>query len=402
MQKNYCIEIDLTRLFDRVRRAAPSGIDRVLVEYLRYGLAQKDTAHFVAFDKDQLISVPRWKARLLARYYQQIWQPSINQPWSHRWVRLMRFFFKSPRRSQWFKRIWSPAVIESDERDRFLLNLSHKNWQNLEGLRQKRSSVRRRIALFIHDLIPLQPALCDVYPQEFRQDFEHSLRLAYRACDLLLVNSNYTHAQVQQWCKSHNLPWRRTAILPLGCRRVEISQKNESRGDPGSRDFFLILGSIHQRKNLRLIAEIWQGMHDPPRLILVGEQEDKALAEKLQQASAQISIFSGLNDHEVRKLLASCQALLMPSIYEGFGLPLIEAAQLNVPIICSETPLYREILGDIPEYLPADCANSWQKCLDSYRRQLSPRRNQINRLRGSQLQFGWDLHFQRLRRALAL
>jgi glycosyltransferase involved in cell wall biosynthesis len=99
--------------------------------------------------------------------------------------------------------------------------------------------------------------------------------------------------------------------------------------------------------------------------------------------------------------LRHAQALLFPSFTEGYGLPLVEALNLGVPVLASDLPVFREIADDIPEYLDPLDAIGWMKCIESFCQPDAP-------LRASQLQriskFApptWARHFALLEQLLS-
>jgi glycosyltransferase involved in cell wall biosynthesis len=85
--------------------------------------------------------------------------------------------------------------------------------------------------------------------------------------------------------------------------------------------------------------------------------------------------------------------LLFPSLAEGYGLPLLEAFRAGVPVIASDQAVFREIAGDIPEYLDPLDAPAWHLAILSYRENESLRRQaQLKRLAGFRAPT-WEDHF---------
>ena len=72
------------------------------------------------------------------------------------------------------------------------------------------------------------------------------------------------------------------------------------------------------------------------------------------------------DDEGLSELLSGARALLMPSMIEGFGLPLVEALQLGVPVIASDLPVFREIAGEIPTYIDPLDRHAWVEAVDDY------------------------------------
>jgi glycosyltransferase involved in cell wall biosynthesis len=115
--------------------------------------------------------------------------------------------------------------------------------------------------------------------------------------------------------------------------------------------YFVILGTIEPRKNHMLLLQIWRELSQlqaAPRLCIVGKRgwENENVFDMLERClplKGCVFEFSGLTDFEVQTLLQDAKALLFPSFAEGLGIPVLEAAALNVPCILSDIPVFREI-----------------------------------------------------------
>jgi glycosyltransferase involved in cell wall biosynthesis len=78
-----------------------------------------------------------------------------------------------------------------------------------------------------------------------------------------------------------------------------------------------------------------------------------------QETSSDLVQFAGyLSEGQLAALLDACAALMFPSLYEGFGLPVLEAMALGKPILCSNLPSLKEVAGDCAIYF--DPSNSSQ------------------------------------------
>ena len=133
-----------------------------------------------------------------------------------------------------------------------------------------------------------------------------------------------------------------------------------------SRDYnyFLFVGSVKPHKNLKnaLLAFRQLKKHNM-KFVIVGKKEgfitaDKEvldLVEKINICENSVFFTGNVNDLELYAWYKGATALIFPSYYEGFGLPIIEAMQFGLPIICSDIPVFREIGKDTLLYFdPSD------------------------------------------------
>ncbi len=102
---------------------------------------------------------------------------------------------------------------------------------------------------------------------------------------------------------------------------------------------------------------------EPPQLLVLGSRgwADPDLFARLDRAGPAVREVSGLSDGAVAALIAGARGLLMPSLAEGFGLPVAEAMGRGVPVLAADLPVYREFAGEYPVYLNPGDAYSWAR-----------------------------------------
>ena len=129
--------------------------------------------------------------------------------------------------------------------------------------------------------------------------------------------------------------------------KVKIMEK-ETNDNP----YFVCLGSIHPRKNSITLLKAFQkfkseNLHYPHQLIFVGRMawKNSEIEKYLKSISFRNAIFFKgiMNDTETSKILASATASIYPSLFEGFGLPVIESLACGTPIITSKGTAMEEI-----------------------------------------------------------
>jgi alpha-1,3-rhamnosyl/mannosyltransferase len=119
-----------------------------------------------------------------------------------------------------------------------------------------------------------------------------------------------------------------------------------------SQDFYLFVGSLEPVKNLRLLRAVYElasgrGLTLPP-LVIVGARWLGVVGEGSPPPGW---LYAGRQDDEVLvHLYRRALALVFPTVYEGFGFPLVEAMALGCPVICSPVASLPELGGDAPIY----------------------------------------------------
>lgn len=121
--------------------------------------------------------------------------------------------------------------------------------------------------------------------------------------------------------------------------------------------YLLFVGSVKPHKNLKnalLAYELFLKSEHDFRFVIVGKREGfvtmdrdvDALVNRINQYDENVLFAGNVNDDELYSLYDNAKALVFPSLYEGFGIPLIEAMSFRLPIACSDIPVFHEICGD--------------------------------------------------------
>lgn len=167
----------------------------------------------------------------------------------------------------------------------------------------------------------------------------------------------------------------------------------------GGKPFFLYVGSIHPRKNLPGLLrafDAFRGMDGAPEtaLLIVGPRmfRNQEVADSLQNMQFGASVFftGRVPQTDLIKITGSALALTFVPFFEGFGIPLIEAMQSGVPVICSNTTSLPEVAGKAA--LMADPADTLQiaQCMYRLTTENSLRQRLISNGLERCQQFSWD------------
>ena len=155
----------------------------------------------------------------------------------------------------------------------------------------------------------------------------------------------------------------RLKVALLG-NNVDLAASDRMRSRIGGapvEPFLLVLGSIEPRKNTALVLE-WLSRHptvlDAVRVVFAGRQAwGDSFASLIERKSLQAAVmagrivFTGFVDEGFRTaLLVGARGLIYPSVFEGFGLPLLEAMAIGTPVLSSVSTSMPEVVGDCGYY----------------------------------------------------
>jgi glycosyltransferase involved in cell wall biosynthesis len=154
----------------------------------------------------------------------------------------------------------------------------------------------------------------------------------------------------------------------------EREQVKEGYAD--GREYFLFTGGVHPRKNLLNLLKAfslfkkWQQSN--MKLLVAGrlawQYEDVLDKLKTYKYRDDVVMLGYISDEQLAKITASAYALVYPSFFEGFGLPILEAMQCEVPVITSHTSSMPEIGGSAALYAdPSDPETIAKHMLNLYR-----------------------------------
>lgn len=137
----------------------------------------------------------------------------------------------------------------------------------------------------------------------------------------------------------------------------------------GGKEYFLFTGGIHPRKNLisllRAFSFFKKWQHSNMKLLVAGRLAWKydSVLEKLKTYKYRddVVLLNYLPEEELANITASAYAMVFPSLFEGFGVPVIEAMQCAVPVIASNSSSLPEIAGNAVLYADPDNADAIAK-----------------------------------------
>jgi glycosyltransferase involved in cell wall biosynthesis len=119
-----------------------------------------------------------------------------------------------------------------------------------------------------------------------------------------------------------------------------------------TKPYILFVGTREPRKNLIRLIEAWAPLQDKVQLIIAGEKGWDETAELSPSTyKDQLRFLGRVSDVELTVLYGEAEALAFPSLYEGFGLPILEAFYHGTPVITSNAPALIEVAGNAAEFV---------------------------------------------------
>lgn len=385
-EKAICVSgmlIDITRLFGRTLQGRlPTGVDRVSLEHVRYfagraGALVRFGGRWVTPDEED--------SQLLFRVLLEPDKESLKRA---RW-RLGKNYLLRHR---------APA------KGSIVLNSGHSGLQDSDYVRRSRRYELRPLYV-LHDLIPItHPEYCRAGEADLHR---RRLDVMLTSSVALIVNSQATVRILEAYAKARLLKIPEYIVAPLAPARLPVPCLERPMQEP----YFVVLGTIEPRKNHLLLLHVWRqlvesGCVSVPHLVIIGQrgwecEQIEDLLERCERLRGHVREVRRCSDADLATWLAHAQALLFPSFEEGYGMPVVEALSLGVPVIASDLPVFRELAGAIPEYLDPLDGPAWKRSVLAYSEPEGlERKAQIQRMAGWQAPT-WSEHFQRIEELLA-
>ena len=206
---------------------------------------------------------------------------------------------------------------------------------------------RDRCVATVHDLgWQVHPEL---YDRKLRLLYQALFPWVVRRADRFIAVSQYT---ADDLVRRAGVPASKIDVVYHGLDPVFSAGEgvNAARA-PASRPYFLAVGGVSPRKNSRRLIEAftrWRGRgghRTAYRLCITGTSLDPSFAANGAQLPEAVSLLGYVDKAELPGLYAGAAAFLYPGVYEGFGLPIIEAMACGTPVLTSSTGAAPEVAG---------------------------------------------------------
>lgn len=226
----------------------------------------------------------------------------------------------------------------------------------------------------VHDLTPLR------YPQYFKQAsplfrlmlcHKPGLRFLLQQADRLLTVSESTRQDILAVLPSSPRPNSRTRavqVIPLAAAPPEPIQASAPLSEP----YLLQVGRADPHKNqwglLQAYARLPHPLQSQYMLVFAGPEDPRytpALKTEIQrlQLTSRVHFTGSLSATGLHRFYQHAHLFIMPSYYEGFGLPILEAMQYGVPCVLAQVASLPEVGGRAAHYIPPEDPQSMAKAI---------------------------------------
>ncbi len=215
-------------------------------------------------------------------------------------------------------------------------------------------SYKAKKIVTVHDLFFYENP--EKVEKEFGSLYRKNLEKSLKGADAIIAVSRYTASKIKEYFGMEE----KIRVIPEAAR--EFPKPEVVKGLP--QNFFLFIGGCQPRKNLSALVKALDMLEEDVYLVVVGG--------KPCLSSKKIIWLSYLSDSQLHYLYKNSLALICPSFDEGFGLPVLEAMSLGVPVACSRAGALPEAAGEAALYFdpaqPEEIAFCMKQLLSEERR----------------------------------
>ncbi|MES2819175.1 MAG: glycosyltransferase family 1 protein [Pseudomonadota bacterium] len=228
------------------------------------------------------------------------------------------------------------------------------------------------MVMTLHDLTHVHYP--ETQPRDRLREIERQVGRGLQRAQRILVDSQFI---ADEACTYYGLAKDKVVVAPLGYavrfhpREAEaLLQPLQRLGvEPGG--YLLCVGTLEPRKNLDLALRAYERLPEAlrarfPLLIvgLAGWHQDR-FADRLARGmrGGQVRVLGYQPDETLAQLLAGARMLLFPSLYEGFGLPVLEAMASGTPAVLGNCSALREVGGEAGVYIDAQDEQAWMQAI---------------------------------------
>ena len=388
---------DITRLATRFSRPTPNGIDRVDLGYAQHFLSESRGGRGALLGPAGLRAVDNRAGRTLVDAIAGHWRETGRIEDDEAYRRLVERLNGPPVQRANTRVIGNSTSRSGRSMAQLLGHGSTFGWSGLYPARNLARTVPKnaiylnvsqfplwldwyfgwldrrpdvKAVFFIHDLLPI------IYPEFFppseARRHEGRLRVLARRSAGVIVASDNTRQALERHLRDRGQVVPPICVLALPVASVFAEREAAALPLP-ERDYFISVGTIEPRKNQLLLLNVWRELvarfgDRTPSLLLIGARgwDNENVIDMLERCRAiqpYVTEVAGLSTPALRSLMAGARALLMPTLAEGYGLPVAEAQAVGVPLVISDVLGFDGLIGQRTRVLDPTDGPGWRDAI---------------------------------------
>lgn len=247
--------------------------------------------------------------------------------------------------------LWEQFELPVYSRDGFLMNFC-----NCAPL------IKRNQTVTIHD------AAVSAVPHAFSLAFRTWYKMMFmwlgRSLKQIFTVSEFSKKELHKY---YGIPLNKIHVTYNGIdhiKNLEVDEGIIDREDLKEKKYVLAVSSMNPSKNFSLVLDVARLMPDV-EFIIAGGSNAKVFKAAGLDVPQNARLIGYVSDEELMALYRHASVFVYPSLYEGFGIPPLEAMMCGCPVVVSDIKVFHEVYGDSVEY--CDCHNviAWKDTLDN-------------------------------------
>ncbi len=222
--------------------------------------------------------------------------------------------------------------------------------------------------------------------------------LSSKACDRIVTISGHSQADIERFLPDAR---GRTISIPLASRFSARPARKSDTAEQATTPFVLMVANMTPNKNCEIVVAAVKQLNArgrPVTLIHAGQDYLDLLKTAMadRDAAAFVTLRGRVSDEELETLYDSSLAVVVASLYEGFGMPAVEAQAMGAPLICSDRTALPEAAGEGALYFDPEDADALSARIEQVMDMTGEERNAlVARGHASAARFSWALTAER-------
>lgn len=213
----------------------------------------------------------------------------------------------------------------------------------------------------IHDLAFEQPDQ-KWFKKNFTNWYKFLIpRIALKA-KLILTVSDFSKNEL---VKHYHLEDRKIRVIPNGSQEMSLTA-----GEKPDFKYVLLVSSNNPRKNAGWVIKNIELLTKNGYKLLMIDNPENSYNNAGYSSTQSLIKYNYVSDSEYYSLLKNASALIYPSLYEGFGIPILESLSVGIPVVASNLAVFKESFNELPLYFELNDPGSFEKAIEAIKKKV--------------------------------